>query len=48
VDNWRSSSKIEALLEELTNLRRQDATTKSIVFSQFVNFLGASFNVMVG
>ncbi|KAH7108156.1 SNF2 family N-terminal domain-containing protein [Auriculariales sp. MPI-PUGE-AT-0066] len=39
VDNWRSSSKIEALLEELTNLRRQDATTKSIVFSQFVNFL---------
>lgn len=40
VDNWRSSSKIEALIEELTNLRRQDATTKSIVFSQFVNFLG--------
>ncbi|EJD52675.1 hypothetical protein AURDEDRAFT_55390 [Auricularia subglabra TFB-10046 SS5] len=39
VDNWRSSSKIEALVEELTNLRRQDAATKSIVFSQFVNFL---------
>ncbi|KAJ3553956.1 hypothetical protein NM688_g3351 [Phlebia brevispora] len=36
---WRSSSKIEALIEELSNLRRQDATTKSIVFSQFVNFL---------
>lgn len=36
---WRSSSKIEALVEELTNLRRQDATTKSLVFSQFVNFL---------
>ncbi|KAG9317078.1 P-loop containing nucleoside triphosphate hydrolase protein [Chiua virens] len=39
LDAWRSSSKIEALIEELTNLRSQDATTKSIVFSQFVNFL---------
>lgn len=39
LDKWRSSSKIEALVEELSNLRRQDATTKSIVFSQFVNFL---------
>ncbi|KAI0285276.1 SNF2 family N-terminal domain-containing protein [Russula brevipes] len=39
VDTWRSSSKIEALVEELSNLRNQDATTKSIVFSQFVNFL---------
>jgi len=39
LDTWRSSSKIEALLEELSNLRMQDATTKSIVFSQFVNFL---------
>jgi DNA repair protein RAD16 len=39
IDSWRSSSKIEALIEELTNLRNQDATTKSIVFSQFVNFL---------
>lgn len=39
IDKWRSSSKIEALVEELTNLRRQDATTKSLVFSQFVNFL---------
>ena len=39
LDAWRSSSKIEALVEELTNLRRQDATTKSLVFSQFVNFL---------
>jgi len=38
-DNWRSSTKIEALLEELDALRRGDATTKSIVFSQFVNFL---------
>jgi DNA repair protein RAD16 len=39
LDNWRSSSKIEALVEELSNLRVKDATTKSIVFSQFVNFL---------
>ncbi|KAF8450980.1 SNF2 family N-terminal domain-containing protein [Boletus edulis BED1] len=39
LDIWRSSSKIEALVEELSNLRTQDATTKSIVFSQFVNFL---------
>jgi DNA repair protein RAD16 len=36
---WRSSTKIEALIEELSNLRQQDATTKSLVFSQFVNFL---------
>lgn len=55
LDTWRSSTKIEALIEELTNLRRQDATTKSIVFSQFVNFLDlvafrlqrAGFNVRV-
>ncbi|RPD62100.1 hypothetical protein L226DRAFT_509025 [Lentinus tigrinus ALCF2SS1-7] len=39
LDKWRSSSKIEALVEELSNLRKQDATTKSLVFSQFVNFL---------
>jgi len=39
IDTWRSSSKIEALVEELSNLRSHDATTKSIVFSQFVNFL---------
>ncbi|KIY66785.1 hypothetical protein CYLTODRAFT_354438 [Cylindrobasidium torrendii FP15055 ss-10] len=37
--SWRSSTKIEALLEELTNLRLEDATTKSLVFSQFVSFL---------
>lgn len=39
LNKWRSSSKIEALIEELSNLRQQDSTTKSIVFSQFVNFL---------
>jgi DNA repair protein RAD16 len=55
LDAWRSSSKIEALLEELSNLRMQDATTKSLVFSQFVNFLDliafrlqkAGFNVRI-
>ncbi|ORX97539.1 hypothetical protein K493DRAFT_329452 [Basidiobolus meristosporus CBS 931.73] len=39
MSRWRSSTKIEALVEELTNLRRKDSTIKSIVFSQFVNFL---------
>ncbi|TFK56241.1 hypothetical protein OE88DRAFT_1652900 [Heliocybe sulcata] len=39
LEKWRSSTKIEALIEELTNLKKQDATIKSIVFSQFVNFL---------
>jgi DNA repair protein RAD16 len=39
LDSWRSSSKIEALVEELSNSRLEDATTKNIVFSQFVNFL---------
>ncbi|KAI0034397.1 SNF2 family N-terminal domain-containing protein [Vararia minispora EC-137] len=39
LDTWRSSTKIEALIEELSNLRLKDSTTKSIVFSQFVNFL---------
>lgn len=39
LETWRSSTKIEALIEELSNLRMQDATTKSLVFSQFVNFL---------
>lgn len=56
IDAWRSSSKIEALVEELSNLRNQDSTTKSIVFSQFVNFLDliafrlqrAGFSVKIG
>lgn len=39
MSTWRSSTKIEALVEELSRLRRRDATIKSIVFSQFVNFL---------
>ncbi|KAJ7163829.1 SNF2 family N-terminal domain-containing protein [Mycena crocata] len=39
LNTWRSSTKIEALVEELSTLRMQDATTKSLVFSQFVNFL---------
>ncbi|KAI7867697.1 SNF2 family N-terminal domain-containing protein [Spinellus fusiger] len=39
MSKWRSSTKIEALVEELTKLRREDRTIKSIVFSQFVNFL---------
>ncbi|ORZ32838.1 SNF2 family N-terminal domain-domain-containing protein [Catenaria anguillulae PL171] len=39
MDHWRSSTKIEALVEELTRLQRQDHTIKSIVFSQFTQFL---------
>ncbi|KAI8580767.1 hypothetical protein K450DRAFT_208493 [Umbelopsis ramanniana AG] len=39
MDKWRSSTKIEALVEELTELQREDRSIKSIVFSQFVNFL---------
>ncbi|PWZ00250.1 hypothetical protein BCV70DRAFT_161241 [Testicularia cyperi] len=39
MDKWRSSTKIEALVEELTQLRTEDKTIKSLVFSQFVNFL---------
>ncbi|RKO95018.1 hypothetical protein CAUPRSCDRAFT_676, partial [Caulochytrium protostelioides] len=36
---WRSSTKIEALVEELDKLQRDDSTAKSIVFSQFISFL---------
>lgn len=51
---WRSSTKIEALVEELTEQQRGDSTLKSIVFSQFVSFLDlvqwrlsrAGFNVV--
>ncbi|KAG0257209.1 DNA repair protein rad16 [Actinomortierella ambigua] len=39
MDTWRSSTKIEALVEQLYNLRREDRTIKSICFSQYVNFL---------
>ncbi|ORZ22284.1 SNF2 family N-terminal domain-domain-containing protein [Absidia repens] len=39
MDKWRSSTKIEALVEELSKLRTEDRTIKSIVFSQFVSFL---------
>ncbi|SCV04372.1 LANO_0G09802g1_1 [Lachancea nothofagi CBS 11611] len=37
--NWRSSTKIEALVEELYNLRSDRKTIKSIVFSQFTSML---------
>lgn len=39
MNKWRSSTKIEALLEELNLLKSEDKTIKSLVFSQFVNFL---------
>jgi len=34
---WQSSIKIEAFVDKLINSHLKDATTKSIVFSQFVN-----------
>ena len=39
MNDWRSSTKVEALVEELVNIRQPGQTIKSIVFSQFVNFL---------
>jgi DNA repair protein RAD16 len=39
LENWRSSTKIEAIVEELTQLKSENATAKSLVFSQFVSFL---------
>ena len=54
LSSWRSSTKIEALVEELTRLKSDDSTAKSLVFSQFVSFLDlvhwrlsrAGFNVV--
>ncbi|EDO15609.1 hypothetical protein Kpol_1006p5 [Vanderwaltozyma polyspora DSM 70294] len=37
--NWKSSTKIEALVEELYKLRSNVRTIKSIVFSQFTSML---------
>ncbi|KAI5811500.1 SNF2 family N-terminal domain-containing protein [Peziza echinospora] len=39
MENWRSSTKIEALMEELYKLRSKTHTIKSIVFSQFTSML---------
>ncbi|EWC46267.1 DNA repair protein RAD16 [Drechslerella stenobrocha 248] len=39
MSNWRSSTKIEALVEELAKLRNKTCTIKSIVFSQFTSML---------
>ncbi|KAF3927107.1 hypothetical protein AA313_de0207605 [Arthrobotrys entomopaga] len=39
INNWRSSTKIEALVEELYKLRSKTCTIKSIVFSQFTSML---------
>ncbi|TGZ77878.1 hypothetical protein EX30DRAFT_310705 [Ascodesmis nigricans] len=38
-ENWRSSTKIEALCAELHRLRTPYSSPKSIVFSQFTSFL---------
>ncbi|KAI5838951.1 SNF2 family N-terminal domain-containing protein [Morchella snyderi] len=39
MSQWHSSTKIEALVEELYKLRSQNHTIKSIVFSQFTSML---------
>lgn len=39
IQEWKSSTKLEALVEELDRLRAEDVTTKTLVFSQFVSFL---------
>lgn len=39
VDKWVSSTKIECLVEELTMQKNRNENIKSLVFSQFVNFL---------
>ena len=39
MSRWRTSTKIEALVEELYKLRRKDSSIKSIVFSQWTSFL---------
>lgn len=39
MNTWRSSTKIEALVEELARSRSKTSTIKSIVFSQFTNML---------
>jgi DNA repair protein RAD16 len=38
-DNWRSSTKIEALMEELSIIKQNNSNAKVLIFSQFVNFL---------
>ncbi len=37
--NWRTSSKIEALMEELSKVKSTNPNAKSLVFSQFVSYL---------
>lgn len=39
MNDWKSSTKIEALVEELYKLRSKTHTIKSIVFSQFTSML---------
>jgi DNA repair protein RAD16 len=36
---WRTSTKIEALVEELSRLKTEDRSIKSLVFSQYTSFL---------
>jgi len=39
LENFQTSTKLEALLEELHSMQARDPSAKAIVFSQFVNML---------
>jgi len=39
LDNFQSSTKLEALIQELHKMNQRDPSAKAIVFSQFVNML---------
>jgi DNA repair protein RAD16 len=39
MENWTSSSKIEALVHDLHSLRSRNSSSKSIIFSQFTTML---------
>lgn len=43
LSNFQSSTKLEALMQELHMMRERDYGAKAIVFSQFVNMLDVSF-----
>jgi DNA repair protein RAD16 len=44
LSNFQSSTKLEALMQELHAMRQRDLGAKAIVFSQFVNMLDVSYN----
>lgn len=43
MDTWRSSTKIEALVEHLYKLQREDRSTKYVNFSLSLSFVNVLF-----